>query len=179
MYNGRLVGTSNRNRGPGWKFSWRHVAATLSTLWNYYETSCQTNVSENIVETSTYRNIDLSSSASIVTSISNQWTQWKRIELMIHYWAQRYRSYLRDGRVGSLILSTVNLSPWMFIRLLFCRRTLPRRTSLLKNTVRCRMSILMLAPTHPRVLLSHCRVRMEHLRTSLKSPLWNLLWSHR
>ena len=73
-----------------------------------YETSCQTNVSENIVETSTYRNIDLSSSASIVTSISEQFTQWIRIELIIHLWAQRYRSYLRDGRVGSLILSTVN-----------------------------------------------------------------------
>ena len=66
------------------------------------------NVSENIVETSTYRNIDLSSSASIVTSISDQLTQWKRIELIISLWAQRYRSYLRDGRVGSLILSTVN-----------------------------------------------------------------------
>ncbi len=70
-----------------------------------YGTSCQTNVSENIVETSTYRNIDLSSSASIVTSISNQWTQWKRIELIERCWARRYRSYLRDGRVGSFLLS--------------------------------------------------------------------------
>ena len=75
-----------------------------------YETSCQTNVSDNIVETSTYRNIDLSSSASIVTSISEQLTQWLRIGLIKDLWAQRYRSYLRDGRVGSLILSTVNPS---------------------------------------------------------------------
>ena len=61
-------------------------------------------ISENIVETSTYRNIDLSSSASIVTSISGQFTQWKRIELSNRCWARRYRSYLRDGRVGSFIL---------------------------------------------------------------------------
>ena len=46
------------------------------------------NVSENIVETSTYRNIDLSSSARIVTSISGQFTQWIRIELIIHLLAQ-------------------------------------------------------------------------------------------
>ena len=51
-----------------------------------YETSCQTNVSDNIVETSTYRNIDLSSSASIVTSISEQLTQWIRIELSQRHW---------------------------------------------------------------------------------------------
>ena len=74
-----------------------------------YGTSCQMlKISENIVETSTYRNIDLSSSASIVTSISEQLTQWKRIELIKRIWARRYRSYLRDGRVGSLVLSTVN-----------------------------------------------------------------------
>ena len=57
------------------------------------------------VETSTYRNIDLSSSASIVTSISGHLTQWKRIELSKRCWARRYRSYLRDGRVGSFLLS--------------------------------------------------------------------------
>ena len=70
-----------------------------------YETSCQEiTFSENIIETSIYRNVDLSSSASIVTSISDQLTQWIRIELIIHFWARRYRSYLRDGRVGSFIL---------------------------------------------------------------------------
>ena len=77
-----------------------------------------------------------------------------RIELMKRLWAQRYRSYLRDGRVGiSSTLYRETLLPWMFIRLLFCRRTLPRRISWLKNTVLIRKSILTLVPVIRRVLL--------------------------
>ena len=40
-----------------------------------------------------------------VTSVLQSLHSGKRIELMNRYWAQRYRSYLRDGRVGSFLLS--------------------------------------------------------------------------
>ena len=107
-------------RGPGLKLSWRQVVAMPYTPMKLpNETLCNFPTSRKKIS-------DLSTAVNIATSILHSLHSGLRIGLMKRCWAQRYRSYLRDGRVGSLILSTVNLSPWMFIRLLSCRRSLPR-----------------------------------------------------
>ena len=86
-------------RGPGLKLSWRQVVAMPYTLMKLpNETLCNFPTSRKKIS-------DLSTAVNIVTSILHSLHSGLRIGLMKRCWAQRYRSYLRDGRVGSFLLS--------------------------------------------------------------------------
>ena len=88
-----------------------------------------------------------------------------RIELITLLWARGIGRTSGTAGWVLVVLSIVKpLLPWMFIRLLFCRRTLPRRISWLKNAVLIHKSIQTHVPVIRRVLLSRCRVRNRSLR---------------
>ena len=161
-------------RGSGWKSTCHVVAMPYTPMKLLCNTLQLPNISEENL-----RPQYLSTSVNIVTSILSSLHSGIRIGLINYLWARGIgRTSGTAGWVKTLVSQLWNLSPWMFIRLLFCRRTLPRRISWLKNTVLCHMSILTLGPAIRRVLLSHCTVRMVRLRMPLML-LTNLFWSNR